>query len=60
MYKTLCGLIVTDVSDDANDDMMLDMNSIKMTNSNSADPRNEARNVLKNDFIGRCEIICSV
>ena len=52
MYKMLCGLIFTAVSDDvAIDEMILVSNTINTTTNNIADPKNDARNVLKNDFI---------
>jgi hypothetical protein len=48
----LCGLIATAVSDDAAiEETMLVIITIKSTINNNADPRNDARNVLKNDFI---------
>ena len=37
--------------DDIIDETMLIINMKKSTTSNNADPRNDARNVLKNDFI---------
>ena len=48
----LCGLIATAVSDDATiEETMLVIITMKSTINNNADPRNDARNVLKNDFI---------
>ena len=51
MYKMLCGFILVAVSDDAIEEIMLVISIITRTTNNIADPRNEARNVLKNDFI---------
>ena len=52
MYKTVFGFNVTFVSDDfANEEMKLTINNITNTVNNAAEPRNEAKNVLKNDFI---------
>ena len=52
MYKMLFGLTLIAVSDDdAIDEMILVIITMKSTTSNNAEPRNDARNVLKNDFI---------
>ena len=52
MYKMLFGLTLITVSDDdAIDEMILVIITMKSTTSNKAEPRNDARNVLKNDFI---------
>ncbi len=52
MYKTVFGFNVTFVSDDfANEETKLTINNITNTVNNAAEPRNEAKNVLKNDFI---------
>jgi hypothetical protein len=37
--------------DDAIDEMILVIITMKSTTSNNAEPRNDAMNVLKNDFI---------
>lgn len=52
MYKMLCGLTFTVVSDEeAIEDTILIMNMINRIANNKADPRKDAKNVLKNDFI---------
>lgn len=52
MYKMLCGLTFTAVLDDeAIDETMLVIITMKSTTNNKAEPRNDANNVLKNDFI---------
>ncbi len=46
------GFSVTFVSDDfATEAMRLEINIITTVTNNTAEPRNEAKNVLKNDFI---------
>lgn len=47
----LFGLIVPDVSSDDSDEIRLTMGMIINNIRSKADPKNEARNVLKNDFI---------
>lgn len=47
----LFGLIVTVVSDDAKEEIRLMIGMMINNNSNKAEPKNEASNVLKNDFI---------
>ena len=51
MYKILLGFTLTVCSEDAIEDMILENNIIINTINNIADPKNEAKNVLKNDFI---------
>ena len=52
IYRMLCGLTFTVVpDDDAIDEMILVVITIQRTTSNNAEPRNDAKNVLKNDFI---------
>ena len=51
MYKTVCGLITALSDDETNEDAKLDTNNTTIINKMSAEPKNEAKNVLKNDFI---------
>ena len=52
MYKTVCGLRSALASvDDITDDMMLEIKTIINIIINAADPKNDAQNVLKKDFI---------
>ena len=52
MYKILFGFTFTVCSvEDAIDETMLTIKNTKIITNNNAEPRNEARNVLKNDFI---------
>lgn len=52
MYKTVFGFNVTFVSDDlATEETKLPISNITNTINSTAEPRNDAKNVLKNDFM---------
>ena len=52
MYRTVCGLTSTFTSvEEAIDETILPTNNNTITNNNTAEPKKEAKNVLKNDFI---------